>query len=75
MGSDFIHLDYLRYVCLDFLARIQILLGMSVVGDNISPITFIGNLLGRGGGCKYSFVGLLNVRSLMSSKSDMTNLN
>jgi hypothetical protein len=27
MGSDFMHLDYLRYVRLDFLTSIQILIG------------------------------------------------
>jgi hypothetical protein len=70
------HVDYLRNMRLNFLPRKQLPVGASVIGDNIGPITFIGNLLGRGGRCKYSFKSLREMLDLCQAISwRRTNLN
>lgn len=56
---DFTHVNNLRNVCFDPLARMEILLSTSVVFDYISTFTFTYNILCGGGGRKNSFESLL----------------
>lgn len=54
------HLDDVRHVRLDFFAVREIFLGVSVVFDYISTVSFASNILCGGRRREHSFEGLLN---------------